>query len=493
MKKRAAGILLHPTSLPGRHGAGTLGAAARQWVDRLSAAGTAYWQILPLGPTGFGNSPYQCYSAFAGNPLLIDPDLLAERGLLTPEETAPSAPETGKVDYDAVTARRTAQLKQAFSRFRPSDAYERFRCEHDGWLNDYALFMALTEHFNGDAWSDWPENVRLRDPETMKRYRLRLQKSVDFHCFVQFCFFSQWEALKAYANGKGVEIIGDLPIYVAMNSADVWAQPHYFQLDGALRPVAVAGVPPDYFSATGQRWGNPLFDWDALEKEHFSWWVQRLKASLALFDMVRIDHFRGFEAYWSVPAEEETAINGRWVKGPDAKLFDAFRAAFGGELPIIAEDLGIITPEVEKLRDDYGLPGMKILQFAFGGDASNPYLPHNHIPNCIVYTGTHDNDTTNGWFYAEAPEEAERTHAMQYLACPWDAFHKSLNRAALASPAALAVLPLQDLLGLGSDARMNTPGTALGNWEWRATQRQLDEAPWDELGFQLRLYGRTTG
>jgi len=487
--QRAAGILLHPTSLPGPHGIGTLGASAYRWIDTLSETGISYWQILPLGPTGLGHSPYQCFSAFAGNPLLVDPDTLFEAGLLTKEELSPAVAD-GKVDYDDVIAVRSAQLEKAFARFKPDALYARFRGGHDEWLDDYALFMALLEYFNFRTWNEWPEAIRLRDPDMLAYYASLMQERSDYHRFVQFCFFSQWEKLKTYAEAKEVRIIGDLPIYVAMNSADVWAHPEYFLLDGELQPTHVAGVPPDYFSATGQRWGNPLFDWKRLEKEKFSWWVERLEATLKLFDWVRIDHFRGFEAYWSIPAGEETAINGKWVKGPDHKLFDAFRSELGEELPIIAEDLGIITPEVEKLRDDYGLPGMKILQFAFASDASNPYLPHNHIPNCIVYTGTHDNDTTNGWFYAEPPQEAERAHTLRYLGCAWEEFHRSLNRTALASPAVLAVLPLQDLLGLGSDARMNTPGTVEGNWAWRVTSEQLERAPFAELRAMCELYGR---
>ena len=491
--ERSAGILLHPTSLPGPYGIGSLGTNARQWIDRIAAAGVRWWQILPLGPTGYGHSPYQCYSAFAGNALLIDPDELAQTGLLETDELPAPVAQTGAVDYDAVQRQQTVLLKKAFSRFRPHEAYKRFCDAHTDWLDDYALFMALHSYFNDRDWSDWPEGIRLRDPEAIARYTSLLEDEIAYHRFVQYSFYRQWSALKTYAAKLGVGIIGDLPIYVAMNSADVWAHPEYFQLDDALAPLCVAGVPPDYFSATGQRWGNPLFDWKALEAEGFAWWIARMKASLELYDIVRIDHFRGFESYWSIPASEETAINGMWVKGPGRKLFDAFTKALGTQLPIIAEDLGIITPEVEALRDAYGLPGMKVLQFAFGGDASNPYLPHNHIPNCVVYTGTHDNDTTNGWFYAQPPEEKTRAHAMRYLHCGWDAFHKSLNRTALASTAALAILPLQDLLGLGSDARMNTPGTTQGNWKWRVTRQQLDDAPWEELEALCELYGRTKG
>lgn len=490
--QRAAGLLLHPTSLPGPYGIGTLGAQARRWIDRLSDAGVRWWQMLPLGPTGFGHSPYQCYSAFAGNGLLIDPKALVTEGLLEDDALARSGTdEDTAVSYDDVIDRNNRWLRSAYSAFTPTDAYRDFCAEQQFWLDDYVLFMALLDYFNGRVWNNWPENLRRRDPETVAYYTSILQDEIDFHRFIQYCFHTQWHALKTYAKEKGVGIIGDLPIYIAMNSADVWAHPELFLLDSDLQPTHVAGVPPDYFSETGQRWGNPLFDWDAMEQSGFSWWVKRLEASLELYDMVRIDHFRGFEAYWSVPAEEETAINGEWIKGPGSNLFDAFRSALGDELPIIAEDLGIITPEVEALRDAYALPGMKILQFAFAGDASNPYLPHNHVKNCVVYTGTHDNDTTNGWFYAAPPEEAERRHAMRYLDCGWEAFHTHLNRAALCSVADLAVLPLQDLLGLGSDARMNIPGTVEGNWQWRVTPQQMIDAPWEEFKAMCTLYGRT--
>ena len=433
---------------------------------------------------------YQCYSAFAGNPLLIDLELLSTQGLLTPQELHPQHLPEAHVDFAAVEAHHTTALKQAFSRFRPGHDYDAFLQAHADWIDDYALFMALLEHFDYQAWNRWPEPIRRRLPQSIVDYATKLNAACDYHRFVQFCFDTQWTALKTYANANGVRIIGDLPIYVAMNSADVWTHPGDFQLDEALQPIAVSGVPPDYFSATGQLWGNPLFDWEQMEKNGYAWWVQRLEATLNMCDTVRIDHFRGFEAYWSVPADEQTAINGTWVKGPDRKLFAAFEKALGSGLPIIAEDLGVITPEVEKLRDDFGLPGMKILQFAFGSDAANPYLPHHYVRNCVVYSGTHDNDTTNGWFYAEAADNTERRHAMAYLGCGWDAFHLSLNRTALASTANLAVLPLQDILGLGHDARMNTPGTVEGNWAWRVTPQQLDNAPWELLREQCALYGR---
>ncbi len=482
---------MHPTSLPGPYGIGSLGKPAFEWIDTLASAGIRHWQVLPLGPTGFGNSPYQCYSAFAGNPLLVDPDPLIAEGLLKKSEldTGLVFDET-TVDYETVTEFHTRMLRLAFSRFQPTKQYERFCRENADWLDDYVLFMALSKYFNFMPWYRWPEPLQKREPETLARYASLVRDEADRHRFVQYLFFSQYDALRAHAENRRVEIIGDLPIYVAANSADVWAHPELFDLDENLQPAEVAGVPPDYFSETGQRWGNPLYDWEKHEADGFAWWIRRMEASLAMYDRIRIDHFRGFEAYWAVPADEETAVNGRWVPGPGHRLFDAFEKRFGKNLPVIAEDLGIITPEVEALRDRYGLPGMKVLQFAFGADASNPYLPHNYVRNCVVYTGTHDNDTTNGWFYAEPPEEHARAHAMRYLGCGWDAFHKNLNRAALASTANLAILPMQDLLGLGSDARMNTPGTAEGNWRWRMTRRQFEDAPWQELESLCRLYGR---
>lgn len=489
--KRSCGILLHPTSLPGPEGIGTLGHSAYRWIDRLEAAGVRWWQILPLGPTGFGHSPYQCYSAFAGEPLLIDLQHLVDDGLLSYQEALPQKHfNPSGVHYEAVVRDKTAALSKAFERFRPSADYDAFLHEHRFWLEDYALFMALLENFNGKPWTAWPEPVRLREPDAVTHYHTLLKERIAYHRFVQYIFFKQWNALHEYAKVRGVGIFGDLPIYVAENSADVWSHPEYFLLDATCRPTHVAGVPPDYFSETGQRWGNPVFDWQRLEAEHFDWWVRRLRANLEMYDIVRIDHFRGFEAYWSIPADEETAVNGEWIEAPGDALFKAFQNALGSDLPIIAEDLGIITPEVEKLRDDFGLPGMRILQFAFGGGSGNPYLPHNHIHNCVVYTGTHDNDTTNGWFYALEHDSHERRYVLEYLHCDWHAFHEHLIRAAVASPANLAVIPMQDLLGLGRDARMNTPGTVKGNWQWRLTEEQFHHAPFEMLEHLCKLYGR---
>lgn len=486
--RRASGVLLHISSLPGDGGIGAMGAEARAWIDFLSSAGQTYWQLLPLGPTGFGNSPYQCYSAFAGNPLFIDLYALVEEGLL--EGVTPIDGDENCVDFETVISHSRKMLEKAFKNFTPTAAYKTFCTVSSQWLEDYVLFMALMEHFEGLSWSEWPDAYKHRHEVKLEAFRKRASKTLDFHRFVQFYFFKQYSDLKRYAKEKGIAIIGDLPIYVAQNSADVWSRPELFLLDEDLNVQEVAGVPPDYFSATGQRWGNPLFDWKAHETEKFAWWIERLKSSLELYDRVRIDHFRGFEAYWAIPAEEETAVNGSWRKAPGKKLFEAFEAVLGKELPIIAEDLGIITPEVEALRDAFNLPGMKVLQFAFGSDATNPYLPHNHTLNSVVYTGTHDNDTTNGWFYEEAADDAERVHAMNYLDCGWDAFHHHLNRTALASTANLTIIPLQDLLGLGSDARMNIPGTVENNWKWRVSRVQLKAYDTEQLKKICQLYGR---
>ncbi|WP_456452825.1 4-alpha-glucanotransferase [Hydrogenimonas sp.] len=488
--KRRSGVLLHPTSLPGEYGIGTFGRWAYEWVDRLAESGQTLWQMLPLGPTGFGNSPYQCYSAFAGNPLLIDLPLLEEEGLLGEnlhgrrDDFDPVA-----VDYERVEAYLYPLLRAAFSRFKETEAlqgpFETFCHEERDWLEDYALFMAIKKARHGRIWHAWERPLALRDPEALADFARTHGEEIAWQKFLQFLFFRQWHALKAYANDKGVLLVGDLPIYVAEDSADVWARPELFELDGDGRPRRVAGVPPDYFSETGQLWGNPLYDWERMKKEGYAWWLRRIEKSLELYDLVRIDHFRGFEAYWAVPAGEETARNGRWVKGPGHDFFEAVRQKLGS-LPILAEDLGIITPEVERLRDDFGLPGMKILQFAFGGGADNPYLPHHHTRRSVVYTGTHDNDTTVGWFESFDAKEA----VTSYLARSDEAIEWAMIREAMASVSVFAVVPMQDVLGLGSWARMNRPGVGEGNWRWRMTPEQLRSAPFDRLGELTRLYGR---
>lgn len=494
---RRSGLLLHPTSLPGPHGIGELGREAYAWIDFLEASGQRLWQVMPLGPTGYGDSPYQCLSAFAGNHLLIDLAALEDADLLTGEELASlrALPDT-RVDFGELIPRKLELLTRAASRLdegapaAESTEITSFAQAHAAWLDDYTLFMAIKEAHGGSAWLDWPAPLRDRQPEALAAARERYAPAVRKHLLWQYWLSTQWGRLKRYAAERDVLLLGDVPIFVALDSADTWSRPDLYHLDAEGRPTVVAGVPPDYFSATGQLWGNPLYDWDAMAQDGYTWWVARVRAALESVDLVRVDHFRGFAAYWEVPAGEETAIRGRWVPGPGQALFDALRAALGG-LPLVAEDLGVITPDVDALRHGNGLPGMKVLQFAFAGDAADPYLPHNYDANCVVYTGTHDNDTTTGWY--EAAPEAERDLVRRYLARGDDQIAWELLRLAQASVAATAVAPLQDALGLGSDARMNTPGTAGGNWSWRF--RWEDVPYW--LAPQLRelaeLYGRLPG
>ena len=491
---RASGILLHPTSLPGRHGIGDLGPSAYQFVDFLVAAEQRLWQILPLGPTGYGDSPYASFSAFAGNPLLVSPQLLVEDGLLPAvalDETVGGRPD--RVDYDAVTAARLNLLRRAFERFRAAGAatlraeFEAFRETERAWLDDYTLFMALREAHGGVSWSEWSPDIRSREAAALAGWRERLADDISARAFAQWQFFRQWRALRAYANQRQVRVIGDLPIFVAYDSADAWSNPDLFYLDEQGRPTVVAGVPPDYFSATGQLWGNPLYRWDRLAATNYDWWIRRFQATFALVDITRIDHFRGFAAYWEVPASEKTAVNGRWRPGPGAALFEAVRTAIG-PLPIIAEDLGLITPDVLELRDRLDFPGMAVLQFAFGGDATNPYLPHSLRENLVVYTGTHDNDTTRGWHATS--DEATRDHVRRYLGRSGDDIAWDMIRVALASVCDTAIIPLQDALDLGNEARMNVPGNLGGNWSWRARPDQFQAHVAARLADLTRLYGR---
>lgn len=495
--ERSAGILLHPTSLPGPHGVGELGREAHAWVDWLASAGQRLWQVMPLGPTGYGDSPYQCFSAFAGNPYLIDVAALVDAGWADERDLVPLRElPAQRVDYGELIPAKLRLLTAAADRFaKEADARRRaelddFRRANQAWLPDFALFMALKEAHGGAAWSDWVPELRRRDAGALRTARERHAAAIARHEVWQLWFAEQWAQLRAHAASRDVRIVGDIPIFVAYDSADAWAHPDLFYFDRDGAPTVIAGVPPDYFSVTGQRWGNPLYRWDVMAARGYAWWIERVRHTLATVDLVRIDHFRGFAAYWEIPASEPTAVKGRWVRGPGQALFDALREALG-ELPVIAEDLGVITPDVEALRDANGLPGMKVLQFAFGADASDPYLPHNYPHHCVVYTGTHDNDTTLGW-YAKAPE-VERDLVRRYLArddanLAWD-----LVRLAQASVADMAIAPLQDALGLGSEARMNTPGTASGNWSWRF--RWEDVPYW--LAPQLRemadLYGRLPG
>jgi 4-alpha-glucanotransferase len=462
--------------------------------------------MLPLGPIGYGNSPYQTYSAFAGNPLLLSLEQLQEEGLLTASDLqAVTAFAPHRVDYDAVREFKGNLLWKAFENFRgggagpQGDALAAFAEHHRDWLEDYALFIALKEAHHGAPWNQWDGDTARRQPAALEGWRKTLASRVQFHMFLQYQFFRQWQRLKTECHRHGIQLFGDVPIFIAQDSADVWAHPELFYLDGMGNPTVVAGVPPDYFSRTGQLWGNPLYRWDVMAASGYAWWMQRLRTIQQMVDMIRLDHFRGFEAYWEVPAGDATAVNGRWVEGPRAAFFEALRGALG-ELPIVAEDLGLITPAVRALRQRFGFPGMRVLQFAFQGDPRiNEHAPHNYTRDCVVYTGTHDNNTSLGWFHeVERPENtttlaqmmAERTMALKYMASNGEQIHWDMIRLALASVADIAMIPMQDVLGLGQEARMNYPGRAEGNWEWRYTADALS----DELAGRLRelteVYGR---
>jgi 4-alpha-glucanotransferase len=493
---RSSGILLHPTSFPSRFGVGDLGLEAYRFIDFLKDSHQQYWQVLPLGPTGYGNSPYMCYSAMAGNPLLISPEKLRDEGLLTEEDFAnlPGFP-VEKVDFDQIVPIKIGLLKKACENFKVNatdiqkNEFAGFCDSKAYWLENYALFMALKDAHNGASWHTWEAEFVKRKPEALAQAEDRLNGDIFYYKFVQFEFFRQWSDLKNYANMRGIDIIGDIPIYVSHDSADVWAHPDIFCLDEETGVAAqMAGVPPDYFSATGQLWGNPVYNWEELQKQDFKWWVQRFEAMLDYVDIIRIDHFRGFEAYWSVAKGEETAMNGQWVEAPGDAFFAAIRDKLG-KLPVLAEDLGVITPEVEALRDKYEFPGMKVLQFAFGSDPANPFLPFNYPRNAVVYTGTHDNDTTVGWF--NSASDYEKHNLWLYLGSispegiQWD-----LIRLALSSIANQAIIPLQDILGLGNEARMNFPSTAEGNWGWRYQTEALRDELRDRLKVLTRLNGR---
>lgn len=493
--ERSSGILLHPTSLPGRYGIGDLGDWAYKFVDYLVEHSQKLWQMLPLGPTSYGDSPYQTLSAFAGNTLLISLDRLVEEGWLSPEDVAevPDFPDNS-VDYGAVIDYHNVMLDRAYDNFvanaqQPqTHGFQQWSEQNREWLDDFALFMALKQHHGGKPWVEWDEGFALRQPEALIEARERHARAIDQHRWRQWMFSRQWLELKAYANGKGVKLIGDIPIFVAHDSSDVWAKPHLFFLDEKGYPTVIAGVPPDYFSETGQRWGNPLYRWDEMALDGYSWWILRIRATLELVDIMRIDHFRGFDAYWEVPASEPTAVQGRWVPGPGAHFFEVIQASLGG-LPIIAEDLGVITPEVVALRDSFGLPGMKIMQFAWAGGVEDPFLPHNHVPNCVVYTGTHDNNTTIGWWHEEAtPEIKEFVNA--YFDREVHEINWELMRAAGMSVAHTCVIPMQDILNLGAESRMNLPGREAGNWTWRATPEDFDHPGIDRLVHYTKLYGR---
>ncbi|MCR4717756.1 MAG: 4-alpha-glucanotransferase [Lachnospiraceae bacterium] len=541
---RLSGILVHPTSFPSPYGIGDLGQGAYDFIDFLKKAGQHLWQVLPLGPTGYGNSPYQSYSSFAGQPLMISPDELIKVGLLDKEDVSdiPNFENPLRVDFDKVSEYKEKLLKKAYENFKAKtylkvdeeeakkeaekaekeakeaedkaddkavdknetaadkkeakkpakkeDLTKKFDkwVKQTEWVADYGLYMAVKGEFDGKCWQEWDKEIAFPTAETKAKWAKKLEDTVKYYEFRQFIFFEQWMKLKEYAHENDVLIVGDIPLYISEDSADAWAAPSMFELDSKGYPKNVAGVPPDYFSATGQRWGNPLYDWKAQKKDGFKWWIARVKAQLVMTDYLRIDHFRGFEAYWSVPATEETAINGKWVKAPGDELFAAIAKEFGDDLPIIAEDLGIITPEVEALRDKYNFPGMKVLQFAFDGTHENAFLPHYYPYNCVCYTGTHDNDTTAGWY--NKANEASRDKVRRYMGIDGNNVSWDFIALAFKSVAKYAIVPLQDVMRMDSDARMNTPGTMEGNWIWRYSKDQLKDDDAKNLRSITELYGR---
>ncbi len=503
---RASGILLHPTSLPGQFGIGDFGREAYQFIDFLASTGQRIWQILPLGPTGYGNSPYQCHSVFAGNPLLISLERLGEDKFLEPADldNAPSLPKD-RVDYDSVIKFKVPLLKKSFENFWSKAAtseqkqFEVFCQQNASWLETYSLFMALKEAHGFAAWNTWEEDIQRRYPKSLEYWSKKLNYEIDYNKYQQYEFFKQWFKLKKYCNEHGISLIGDMPLFIALDSVEVWSHPEMFYLDDNGKPTVVAGVPPDYFSKTGQLWGNPLYRWDVIARDGYVWWIERFRATRDLVDIIRLDHFRGFEKYWEVPGIDATAMNGRWVPGPGAELFQAMQNALGS-LPIIAEDLGVITPEVDALREQFGFPGMRVLQFTFGSDLkADDYRPHNYPRNCVVYTGTHDNNTTIGWFRGEdiknstqSREEREREKqlALKYLGTDGHEINWDFIRLALMSVADTAIIPMQDILGLGSEARMNLPGKAAGNWCWRFVPDILTEKIKHRLKELTTLYGR---
>ena len=498
MKQRTSGILLHPTSLPSKWGIGDLGTTANDFINFLADSGQSVWQMLPTGPTGYGDSPYQTLSAFAGNPMLISMDILLEQGLLTDADIPPFSFADDHVDFAAVIPFKFTLLKKASSRFfadKPADLwqhFDRFCTDHATWLDDFCLFAALKGHHQSRPWTSWPKELVQRNPDALAAWSEKMEASIDLHRFIQFIFFDQWQQLHSYANKQGVRIIGDIPIFVAHDSSDVWSHQEWFHLDKKGEPTVVAGVPPDYFSETGQRWGNPLFDWQQLKKENYTFWIDRFRMLSFMFDYIRIDHFRGFASYWEIPGEEETAINGIWKKGPGAELFQAIEKEIGNEVPIIAEDLGVVTEDVTELLTAVGFPGMAVLQFGFeavqDGLNDSLFLPHNQHYNQVVYTGTHDNDTVQGWWDRQSEEVMDYTR--QYLNTDGKTLHRDMIRTALSSVAMLAIFPLQDLLGLGNEARMNTPGEPAGNWQWRFQARDLHDGHANDLLAMTRLYGR---
>ncbi len=497
---RCSGIVMHPTSLPGRFGIGDMGPSAYRFADFLASAGQSYWQVLPLSPTGFGDSPYQGLSVFAGNPLLISPDLLLEDGLLTLAHLSdvPQFPDD-RVDFGRVIPYKTTLLERSFAHFQAHAtseqraAFAAFCAENAFWLDDYALFAALKEHYNLRPWYEWDEDIAKRKPDALRHWRQRLRDRIESQKYRQWLFLTQWLRLKRYANDRGIRIIGDIPLYVARDSTDVWANPHLFYLDENLEPTVVSGVPPDYFSATGQLWGHPIYRWDLMADDGYAWWITRFRMAFTQADVIRIDHFRGFYNYWEVPAGQETAVVGRWLYGPGPRLFHTVTQALG-EVAIIAEDLGDFDDEsragVDALKAEFGYPGMKILQFAFGGGPDDPFLPHNYTRDCVVYTGSHDNDTTVGWYQVTSTEK-ERDYARRYMGVDGSDIAWDFIRLAWASVANTAMTTTQDLLSLGHEARMNLPGTSgAPNWCWRVLPGALTDAIAARLRELTYLYGR---
>ena len=481
--ERSAGILLHPTSLPGNYGIGDLGSEAYKFVDFLKEAGQTLWQTFPLGPTGYGDSPYQCFSAFAGNPLLVSPEKLKEDGFLSEDDLKnPPLSDQSKIDYGQAIDYKKSILKKAYINFKSisnglDKDFNKFCEAHKEWLDDFTLFMACKEHHGGAVWSSWEKGLVQRDKNVLADWEKKLSDEIQYQKFVQFNFFRQWDSIRKYANEKGIKIIGDMPIFIAYDSSDLWANKELFTVDEEGKLTFVAGVPPDYFSKTGQLWGNPLYKWEEMEKDDFIWWRKRFSCLFEIVDIVRIDHFRGFEAYWKIPGGEKTAQKGKWTKAPGEKLFNTLKKHLG-ELAILAEDLGVITPPVEALRDRFGFPGMKVLQFAFGTKMETKFLPHNFVQNCVVYTGTHDNDTTRSYFEKEKSNKDKNDiyeHVQVYLNYNGVDILSELIRVAYASVANIVIIPMQDILNLGTEARMNFPSTTGGNWAWRFNWDQIDE------------------
>lgn len=493
--KRKSGVLLHPTSFPGPFGIGDLGPSAYYFINFLQDSHQSLWQVLPLGPTGYGDSPYQSFSSFAGQPLIISIDQLSEWKLLTPADITYRNWEEVCVNYGELIPYKIEMLKKAFDNFTllADDSplkkeYDVFVAENKHWLENYATFMAVKDYHNGVMWTEWEKDIAFPTAASLKKWQEKLKGVIDYYQFLQFAFFKQWYELKEYANKKGIEIIGDIPIFVAFDSADVWANKELFMLDTKGYPTMVAGVPPDYFSATGQLWGNPLYDWKKHKAQGYKWWTARVSQNLKLYDYLRIDHFRGFAEFWAIPYGNETAIDGKWLPGPSSELFKAFQKELGNDVPIIAEDLGLITPDVEELRDEFHLPGMKILQFAFENLAENGDLPHYYSYNSVCYTGTHDNDTTLGWY--EKLPEVSKDKVRRYLNTDANAICWDFIRLCFGTVSKMAIVPLQDILSFGSFSRMNTPGCAAGNWQWRYTSEMLHSELAERLADVTKLYGR---